>query len=101
MNRTANSTVVLQPYRVYTIPSPGLTSKSYLNILLVGQERSFQNILQAKVLVVQLEDVLGDLHNALPVTRFHRLVCHQLQQWAHIIEVIDRLLEREERWPFF
>ena len=39
------------------------------------------------------------LLNLLPMPVLHRPITHQLEERADVIEVVDRLLERVERWP--
>lgn len=46
-----------------------------------------------------VEVLTREFDEALPVSVFHGLVGHQVQQRTQLVEVVDCLLERREGWP--
>ena len=72
---------------------------SYLNVLLVLEQRCLHDVSQGEGLGLDVEGVSGQLSDAVPVTGLHGLVGHQLQQRTTLVEVIDRLLQVLERLP--
>ena len=70
-----------------------------LNVLLVGQQRSLQDVLQAEPGPLEVKGEPGDGLDLLPVPILHGLVAHQLQQRADVVEVVDGLLEGVEGGP--
>lgn len=76
-----------------------LSPSTCLNVLLELQERRVHDVPEAEVLAVHLKRSADHLCNALPVTRLHCLVGHELKQRTHVVEVVDRLLECVEGRP--
>ena len=56
---------------------------------------------QQEVLALDVEGVAGDGGNAVPVAALHRLGGHHLQQRAALAEIVDLLLQVDERLPVF
>ena len=71
----------------------------HLNLFLELQQRRLQDVPEGKVVTLHVEDVPGDVGNALPVPRLHGLVGHQLQQRHHLVEVVDGFLQVLKCWP--
>ena len=87
------------PPDLFSIYVPSL--KHYLNLLLELQQWRLQDVLEGKVVTLNIEHMTCDIGDALPVTRFHGLVSHQLQQWHHLIEIVDGFLQVFKSWPVF
>lgn len=51
--------------------------KIYLDLFLVFQKRSLQDIPQGEVLILHFKRMIGQVSHSLPMTRLHRSVRHQ------------------------
>ena len=72
---------------------------SYLDVVLELEQRRLHDVPQHEVLGLDVEGVSGGVGDAVPVTTLHRLVGHHLEQRTALAEVVDLLLEVDERLP--
>ena len=72
---------------------------THFYLLLVLQERGLKDVAQCEVLTLYVECVSSEFCDALPMSWLHGLVSHQLQQWHHVIEVLNGLAQVLIRLP--
>ena len=77
----------------------GRSSQHYLDVILALEKRRFHDMSKQEGLRLDFEGVSGDAGNAIPVSYLHRLVGHHLQQRTALAEVVDLLLQIDERLP--